>query len=106
MSGRIIPVIDLRLRLRLPAKEMNCNDQFLISRTFTRSVALIVDHVIGIREFPGGKIVNTENTLPFAEYLQGVAQLEDGLVLIYNLDHFLSLDEERELDSALQGTKA
>jgi purine-binding chemotaxis protein CheW len=47
--------------------------------------------------------VSAEESLPFAEYLQGVAKTEDGLVLIYDLDQFLSLDEERTLDKALAG---
>jgi purine-binding chemotaxis protein CheW len=47
--------------------------------------------------------VSAESALPFAEDLRGVVKSEDGLVLIYDLDRFLSLDEARALDGALSG---
>jgi len=45
--------------------------------------------------------VSAEQALPFAAYIQGVAKVEGDLVLIYDLDQFLSLDEEQVLDAAL-----
>lgn len=102
-GGMIVPVVDMRLRFRLPAKELDCADRFLIARASARAVALVVDRVIGIREYPEGRIVSAESALPFAEDLRGVVKSEDGLVLIYDLDRFLSLDEARALDGALSG---
>ena len=40
--------------------------------------------------------------VPGLEQIQGVIQLEEGLVLIYDLDRFLSLDEARALDEAMR----
>jgi chemotaxis signal transduction protein len=40
--------------------------------------------------------------LPFAKYLKGVAKIDDELILIYDLEQFLSLDEEKELEHALK----
>jgi len=45
-----------------------------------------------------------KETVSFAEHLRGVAKMEDGLVLIYDLDRFLSLDEEKKLDQALKAS--
>jgi purine-binding chemotaxis protein CheW len=101
--GRIIPVVDIRALLGLPAREIELGDQFIIARTSMRVLALLVDRVIGISEVPEGKVVCAESALPFAGYLRGVVQLEDGIVLIYDLDLFLSLEEERLLDAALSG---
>ena len=36
--------------------------------------------------------------------LEGVIKLEDGLILIHDLDKFLSLEEEASLDVALDST--
>ena len=102
-QGRVIPVVDVRKRFRLPAREMNVDDRFIIARTSRRLVALAVDSVIGIRTLADGEVVSAEQALPFAEYLRGVAKMEDGIVLIYDLEQFLSLDEERVLDAALSG---
>lgn len=101
VRGMVVPVIDLRLRLRMPAKELDCDDRFIIARTSTRVVALVVDSVLEILETPSGTITGREGSPPLADGLQGVVKLEDGLVLIYDLDLFLSLDDERRLESAL-----
>lgn len=102
-QGRVIPVVDLRRRFRLPAREMLPDDRFIIARTASRLVALAADDVAGVRECSPREMVLAADALPFAEYLQGVAKLEEGLVLITDLDAFLSLDEELRLDKALTG---
>ena len=101
-QGRVIPVVDVRKRFRLPAREMDVDDRFILARTSRRVVALVVDSVIGIRTLAAGEVVSAEE-LPFAEYIQGVAKTPDGLILIHDLDRFLSLDEEHMLDAALSG---
>jgi purine-binding chemotaxis protein CheW len=101
--GRILPVLNIRERFRLPARDMKLDDRLVIARTARRVVALVVDAVIGIRDVSNGQMVSAESLLPFAKHLKGVAKTEDGLVLIYDLDQFLSLDEERTLDMALAG---
>ena len=104
--GRIIPVIDVRQRCHLPARDIKPDDRFIVASTSRRVVALVVDAVAGVRELTDRQIVSVKQSLPFAEYLKGVARLEDGLALIYDLDQFLSLDEENVLDAALAGGHA
>lgn len=103
-QGQIIPVVDVRKRFRLPAREMSTDDRFIIARTSKRLVALAVDSVVGMRELANCDVVDAEQSLPFAEYIQGAAKVADNIVLIYDLDKFLSLDEERMLDAALSGS--
>jgi purine-binding chemotaxis protein CheW len=40
--------------------------------------------------------------IPNAPYVAGVARLPDGLLVIYDLERFLSLDEAAELEAALK----
>jgi purine-binding chemotaxis protein CheW len=101
VQGSVLPVLDIRKRFRLPARGMNLDDRFIIARTARRQVALVVDSVWGVHELAETEMVNAKEALPFAQYLKGVAKLEDNLVLIHDLDQFLSLDEERVLDTAL-----
>ena len=101
MKGEIIPVIDVRKRFGLASREMNVDDRFIIARTSRRLVALVADSVAGVRAIEDREMVSAEQALPFAAYLQGVAKVDGDLVLIYDLDRFLSLDEEQALDAAL-----
>ncbi len=41
VEGRVLPVLNLRRRLRLPEREIGPADQFLIARTERRAVALL-----------------------------------------------------------------
>lgn len=101
VKGRIVPVINVRRRFRLPDRDLRVSDQIVIARTSTRTVALVVDAVSGVVEFSEKEVVSSGKIAPRIEYVEGVVKLEDGLVLIHDLDQFLSLDEERTLDASL-----
>src|ERR671919_2991748 len=45
VQGRILPVVNIRGRLGLPARELHPSDHLLFARTSKRTVALAVDAV-------------------------------------------------------------
>jgi purine-binding chemotaxis protein CheW len=105
VRGQILPVVNLRRRFRLPERELRLSDHYLIARTTKRMVALMVDAVSGVLE-PGNQAMTTaEQILPDLAYVVGVVKLAEGMVLIHDLDSFLSLEEERTLDEALPDTR-
>ncbi len=106
VKGQIIPVADMRKRLRLAEHEIDPEDRLIISDTGKRQIALLVDSVTGIRDLSTAQTTSAIDTLPFAKHLKGVAKMEDGMVLIYNLDQFLSIDEEQLLEEAMIKRKA
>ena len=101
-QGVVIPVINIRPLLKLPAREIDCDDRFIIVRTSKRLVALLVDDVVGTREIVDGMFVSAKKSLPFAENLLGVAKLDNEMVLIYDLENLLTLDEEENLSVAMK----
>lgn len=101
-QGRIIPVFNIRRRFRLPEREIDLGDTLILARASKRSVALAADQVGGLLERSEQQVVATGTILSGVGYLDGVAKLEDGLILIHNLDSFLALDEERALDRAIR----
>lgn len=102
VQGRIIPVLDVRQRFRLPEREVELADRFIIAHTARWAVALVVDVVHGVAECPAGEVQAAEEIVPGLEYVEGVLRLEDGMAFIHDLDGFLSLDEESALDQALR----
>jgi purine-binding chemotaxis protein CheW len=102
VEGKIIPVIDPRFRFALPVKEMDPDDRLIIARTGKRTIAMLVDTVKDIMNLEETQVELARKSLPFAGYIRGVARVEEGLILIYDLEQFLSLDEEKQLDNALQ----
>jgi len=102
VQGRVIPVINVRRRFHLPEREIALNDQMVIARTTRRSLALVVDSVTGVLEYSEHEAVEAQDVLPELQYVEGVVKLDDGLILVHNLDKFLSLEEEAVLDRVLE----
>lgn len=98
VQGQVIPVFDTRKRFGLPEKELGIRDQLIIARTSKRTVALLVDSTGGVIECSGQEVISDETILPSMEYVEGVIKLKDGMIIIHNLDSFLSLEEEEKLD--------
>lgn len=101
MQGLVIPVINVRRRFRLPEREIQLEDRLIIARTSGRLAALVADSVSGVRKFKEQELVLARQELPYAGYIEGVVKLEQGLFLICDLGRFLSLEEEKSLDTAL-----
>lgn len=102
VHGVVHPVIDLRHCFGLPMRPLSPADHLVIGRTWRRSLALVVDSVEGVFDCAQTDIAAAETILPDMEYVSGVLRLKDGMVLIHDLDRFLSLDEEILLDQALE----
>lgn len=106
LRGRLVPVIDLRRRFGLPERSTRLDDQLLIARSAGRTLAMIVDVVSGVDECDAREMVASASVVPGTDYVQGIAKLADGMVLIHDLDRFLSLDEALSLDQALAADRA
>jgi purine-binding chemotaxis protein CheW len=106
IAGEVRPVLSLRRRFRKTDRTLRPSDQFLLAQAGSRPVALVIDEAEGVREFADGIIIQAHGIVPGLQQIQGVAVLEDGLVLIHDLEKFLSLDEAAALDAALPASLA
>jgi purine-binding chemotaxis protein CheW len=104
IEGRVIPAINVRQRFNLPKRAISLSDQLILARTKRRSVALVADAVTGVIECSEWNMISAEHVLPGLRHIEGIIKFEDGLILIHNLDTFLSLEEEASLDFALSST--
>ncbi|MDB6094892.1 MAG: CheW protein [Verrucomicrobia bacterium] len=102
VSGQVIPVFNMRRRFGLPEREITPADQFLIAQTARRTVALVVDGAQSVMECPASEIIETTQLVARSEHIDGVLKLPDGLVLIHDLEKFLSSAETQALDDALR----
>ena len=102
MHGQVIPVFNIRERFRLSQRDIQLADQMIVASTSKRTVALLVDSVNGVIEISEEKIIASESILPGLEYIEGVVKTEDGMVLIHDLELFLSLQEEKALNEAME----
>lgn len=101
IRGEIVPVYDLRLRFGLPPRPLSPDEWLVAAWTGDRVIAfraMKADQIIPV----GRDAISERARVPGgSRHLAGVAQLEDGLVLIDDLAGFLDDAEREQLDEAL-----
>lgn len=102
LAGEVVPVLDLRARFGLAPRALRAEDQFLIVHGARRALALAVDDTGEVAEYDAAAVVPAATIAPGLAHLRGVLRLADGLLLIQDPAQFLSLDEERVLECALE----
>jgi len=102
VRGAILPVVNIRRRFRLAEKELTPNDKFIVAHAADRLLVLVVDTVSGVIECPARDMTSASAILPGMAYVEGMARLKDGMVLIHDLARFLSLEEKTALEQALR----
>lgn len=101
LRGRIVPVLDLRTRFRLPAKPVEHTDHFVVARTGDRLVALRVDRATDLVVLDPADVEDARGVVPGVEYVSWVAKRAQDLVLIHDLATFLSRAEADALDEVV-----
>jgi purine-binding chemotaxis protein CheW len=104
VQGRIVPIIDVRQRFRLSHCDLHVSHQLVIAYTSHRTVGLVVDLAIGVIERTSQDAIAAEKICPSLNYVEGVVKLDGELILIHNLETFLSLEEERVLEQSMVRT--
>lgn len=99
VRGRILPVLDVRARFRLPARPLDPSDHFIVASAGARGVILRVDRATHLALVDDAAAPGTGD--PGAVYEAGVATLDDGMVLVHDVAAFLSEAESRGLDAAM-----
>ncbi len=99
VRGTIVPVLDIRSRFRLPQKPLQHTDHLIVAWAGARLVAIRADRVADLAHLDAEDVADLE--VAGAQYVAGVAKLSDGLVLIHDLESFLTEAETYELDEAV-----
>jgi purine-binding chemotaxis protein CheW len=102
VHGRVVPVVDIRRRFGLPPRDYGLTAQLLVARTVRRTLALPVDEVEGVNQVAEEEVTRPDAVLPGIGHVGGIVALKDGLLFIHDLDTFLALEEEHQLEAALQ----
>ena len=101
VRGTLVPVLDIRQRFGVPPAPVAPDQHLLIAQAGTRLVALRVDRAIALVAVDEAAIESATRVAPGAEYVAGLATLPDGVLVIHDLERFLSLDESRDLEAAI-----
>lgn len=99
LRGKVIPVIDLRKRFRIPSTSYTLGNVILVGEIEGKTVGLVVDSVSSALRIPHSAIdVLDEEISDTLGTIEGIAKLPDGLLLILDFDKILDFEEKKELE--------
>ncbi len=98
LRGQIVTAIDMRARLDLPALPEDVQPMNVVLRTGDGVVSLLVDEIGDVLELEEHAFERTPETLAgvFREVVLGVYKLEQGLLLLLDVERIVSLDSLNE----------
>lgn len=99
LRGEVVPIVDLRKRFGLATRGIGYDTRLIIVEVNGELVGMIVDAIIEVLRVPSSAIENAPEIARGvdAQYLAGVAKMEERLVVLLNLERALSPQETQEL---------
>ena len=97
LRGKVTPVLDLRKRLGLPAADENKGTRIVVVEVEGQDVGLTVDGVSEVLRIPVS-VIEPTSTIAVAEgtdYILGVANLGEKLVILLDIGRLLSGGEKQ-----------
>lgn len=102
VHGSLLPVLDLRCRFGMPPEPLHTDQHFIIAEAGPRRVVLRVDRALDVARIDGRSLEPATEVVPGVHHAAALARMPDGVIVIHDLERFLSLDEERALDEAVE----
>ena len=100
LRGKVVTIIDARLRFGLPSGDVTENTRIVVIETGTHVVGIMVDSVAEVVYLRQSEIDhppsvgNDENS----KYIQGVCNKNNELLILIDLDKLLTDEEWAEID--------
>ena len=96
--GQILPVLSMRRRLHVPERSVMASDRIIFVQSSRRRIALVVDEVLGVRPVERSDFTSADALSEGLGCVAGASRTEDGIVLIHDLELFLSEADEKALE--------
>jgi purine-binding chemotaxis protein CheW len=97
VRGDIVPVVDVRARFGAPARALDPSQHFILVRLGARLVALRVDRIETLLAIDDVAFRRDDPVVRASAHVHGVVTLDDGLIVIYDVEAFLTQDEATAL---------
>ncbi len=100
LRGKIIPVVNLRKRLKLPVIDHNDKTRIIVVELEENTVGFIVDEVKEVLRIPKSITEPAPSMVAGikTDYITAVGKLEDRLLILLDLEKVLSTEEMEELE--------
>ncbi len=101
LRGNVVTVVDTRRRFGLPSKAPDSASRIVIIEAAGQVIGILVDSVAEVVELRPADIETAPNVgnEDSARYIQGVTSQEGRLLILVDLNKFLSEEEIAEMDA-------
>ena len=92
--GEVVPILDLRIKLKLNPKKVDNNTRIVVTKQEELVIGLIVDTSSEVLEISKNNIdrAPTNGDDEYKEYIKGIGEVKDRLIIIINLEKLLDLE--------------
>lgn len=102
IEGKIFPVVNFRKRFQLKEKNINQTDKIIIVKSEHLDFCFFSDDVIDLKLITKNHFLKSDNLVPGTDKLiEGITLIEDEIILIHDVNKFLSLGEEKQIKKAI-----
>lgn len=103
-QGKVVPVVDLRVRFGLPAERPGAQARLIVLTAAGEYVAAIVDAVLDVRRVEGDQLTAPPSLFRglAGEFLRGLTQRDGELVVVLDAERLLTSQERLALEPALR----
>jgi purine-binding chemotaxis protein CheW len=95
LRGNVIPVVNLRKRFGLPAREFDDETRTVVVNTHDKTVGCVVDEVTQVMRVAADQIQPVPLSVSGASrrFISGIARLEERLLIILDIDRLFDPNE-------------
>lgn len=99
LRGRILPVLDLKKRFNLPPVETGPETRVMIVEWRGQALGFLVDRVHEVVKVPASAVAQPADLVlaVAGQYLEGIVESRDRLIILLDLDRILDQQEIRNL---------
>ena len=101
LRGRVIPVVNLRIKMSMPNKEYDKDTRIIVVDLLGKTVGFLVDSVSEVLRIPRNIIEPPPSMVGSinSNYITAVGKLEDRLLILLDLDKVLLEEEKTVLET-------
>ena len=100
LRGSVVPVVDMRNKFSMEERAYDSSTFILIVEVKERLIGMVADSVSDVINIQMTEIQSAPHFTLNAEadFVQGIGQINDGLIVILDVDKILSEDEMADID--------
>jgi purine-binding chemotaxis protein CheW len=99
LRGAVLPVIDLRKRFGLPAREDSKDTRIVVVEMNGETVGMVVDAVTEVLRVPGENVEPPPSLVTTADsiFITGIAKVGERLIILLDLNQVLNVEQQAGL---------